>query len=154
MMAAGLKNKICVDRLTGILSSRDLFGGPNAGDDALEQTKLHHISKPGDLLIASGQRPSGIFLLLKGQATLLNGNGSRSSIEGLRTDDAPVFGMFESLAGSRSEMQLTAATECEVAIVREDDVLAMLHQRPDVCLRVAAAAGRAYMTAVNAIRDH
>jgi hypothetical protein len=154
MTAAESNKNHCVDRLTGILSSRDLFAGRDAGKGSFEQTYSHHISKPGDLMIAPGQRPTGIFLLLKGQATLVDGTGGKTPIEGFRSDHTPIFGMFEWLAGTRFDMQLTAATECEVATLGEDDVLAMLRQRPDVCLRVAAAAGHAYTMAVNAIRNN
>jgi CRP-like cAMP-binding protein len=138
----------CEIRLTGILSARDLSGFGSIGSSQRMRFE------PGEVVIERGKSPAGVFLLLNGQATLTGRSGRRLAIDAARSDAAPVFGMTECLAGSVSDMCLTAKTSCELAHIDEEDLIRLLLERPDICLRVAAAVGRSYAMAVHAIKDH
>ena len=154
-MTALLNKTICEKRLNGILSSQDIFRAGQPGDDITpDQIEKHNLVQPGDVVIAPGQRPDGILLLLGGQATMTGRSGRRLSIDGESGDAAPVFGALESLAGSDFEMKLTAETECDLAVILKGDLLDLLARDPDACLRLATAAGRAYTLAVKAIKNH
>ena len=92
------------------------------------------------------------MVLLAGKVTV-SSTGRRDVVVDAADDELPIFGVFEWLQGGVSQIQVIAAADCETEFINGDKFLVMLNERPDVCVRLAAAAGRAYTAAVKALRD-
>jgi hypothetical protein len=138
-------------RLNGIISSRDLHGDGAASDSIFADLDSDR-APAGDVVIAAGERLDGVLVLLSGQVTV-SCTGRRDFALKASGDDRPLFGVFEWLQGSTFHIEVAAAADCETAFVKGDKFLNMLTAHPDVCVRLAAAAGRAYTAAVKALRD-
>ena len=139
-------------RMHGILSSRDVF---RAGIDTRTIPRsVHRRAASGDVLIETGSKPTGIFLLLEGRAAFVVRSGRTLSIDVKHSDAIPIFGLLETLAGSTSAARLIATTDCDLVFLSEGDLADLLLHRPEISLKIAAAAGRSFAMALHAIKHH
>jgi CRP/FNR family transcriptional regulator, cyclic AMP receptor protein len=90
----------------------------------------------GTLLFREGHAARGVFLLCKGRVrlTVCSENGSRMSLRVATSGE--VLGLSAAVAGGRYEVTAEALEELQVAFVRRKDLLAFLHDHPEVCMQV------------------
>jgi signal transduction histidine kinase len=109
---------------------------------------------PGEVIVEQGQPPSGLRLLLEGEAQALLVEGERTEPVGLQL--APTWmGAIAVLTGKPLGVRMQARTACRLAVVDAEDFRRLAFAQPSVHRRVmeqvAPVTGR--VTAIEANRE-
>ena len=123
-------------------------------DETLLPTSRRFITMPGDVIFSSGQRPSDIFLIKRGQAVLSTENGSELVIDAGEGESTPAFGMLESLAGGKFGMTLRSLTKNEVCVIDTGEFVESVRHSPKLSFRLAEMLAGMYEQTVGLLKGH
>src|SRR3954468_18525622 len=114
----------------------DLFD--DTTDEELEQwaaVAKPQNAEPGDILVAQGEPPPGVLLLLEGTAQAQRSEGDRGDPVGRHY--APTWmGAIAALTEGPLRVQMRAETACRIALVETDDFRRLAMAQPPVHARV------------------
>ena len=91
-------------------------------------------------------------MISSGQVLLVHNDGSRVTIDA-DANAEPVFGMLESLSETTFDVELTTVTECEVSILKADEVFDHIRHIPALSFRLAEVVAALYVQTVRAARE-
>ncbi|HWC86150.1 MAG TPA: ATP-binding protein [Solirubrobacteraceae bacterium] len=135
------------------LRTVDLFDGLD--DDELAQwvpVARPRQAQPGEIIAEEGQEPTGMTLLLGGEALALMLDHGRSDPVGRQR--APTWiGAIAVLTGSPLGVRMQAETECRLAVVGAEDFRRLAFAQPSIHRRVMQAIAPV-MTRVTAIEQN
>ena len=102
---------------------------------AFEGTALVRRYRQGALVYRRGRAVRGVFLIRKGRARLLLGEGA-SGMALQVSGPGSVLGLGETVSGAPYEATVETLEPCEIAFLRREDFLAYLRQNCGLCLQL------------------
>lgn len=121
---------------TSEINVRQLFEGLS-GDAMrdLESIKVQHMHSPGSVLFQAGEDPTGIFVLVSGQACLsvTGAKGRRMVVRSVGAGG--VLGLSAAVSGEPYGVTAEVVALSEVAFIHRDEFLRFLQDHIDACYR-------------------
>lgn len=126
---------------------------PESVSRTLETITLSNSFPAGAMLFAEGQASRGIFAVLRGRVKLsVCARDGRTLI--LRIAEAgEVLGVASAIAGREYEATAETQEPCEIAFLRQSDVLRLMRTEGDFTLWVTQQVSRDYNATCREIRD-
>jgi CRP/FNR family transcriptional regulator, cyclic AMP receptor protein len=126
---------------------------PEAVKNTMDTVTLTNSLPAGAVLFAEGQSARGIFAILRGRVKLsVCARDGRTLI--LRIAEAgEVLGMASTIAGREYEATAEAQEPCEIAFIRQSDVLRLMRTQGDFTLWATQQISRDYNATCREIRD-
>jgi CRP/FNR family cyclic AMP-dependent transcriptional regulator len=104
---------------------------------ALNQIKLAAVFPEGAVIFVEGQTPRGIFMLCQGQAKLSTTSRDGKTFILRIAKPGEVLGLDAVMAGKPYELTAETMQPCQLNFVNREDLLRLLKQHSDACLRAA-----------------
>jgi CRP/FNR family transcriptional regulator, cyclic AMP receptor protein len=125
---------------------------PPAALRALESVK-HVSSYPeGALVFMEGQAARGVYIVCQGRAKLMTTNREGKTLILKIAGPGEVLGLHSVVAGTAHELTVETLQPCQLAFISREDMLRLLKEHGDVCLRAAQHISRDCQSAVEVIR--
>ena len=101
---------------------------------AFESTAQVRHYRPGTTVYRRGRPVRGVFLIQKGRARLLLGEGGGLALH--VAGAGSVLGLGETMSGSPYDATAETVEPCDIAFLRREDFLAYLRQNCGLCMQL------------------
>jgi CRP/FNR family cyclic AMP-dependent transcriptional regulator len=101
---------------------------------AFESTAQVRHYRPGTTVYRRGRPVRGVFLIQKGRARLLLGEGGGLALH--LAGAGSVLGLGEAISGSPYDATVETIEPCDIAFLRREDFLAYLRQNCALCMQL------------------
>jgi len=126
---------------------------PAAALRSLDRMK-HVTSYPeGALVLMEGQAARGAYVICQGRAKLMTTSREGKTLILKIAGPGEVLGLHSVVAGTAYELTVETLQPCQLAFVGRDDMLRLLKEHGEACLRAAQHLSQDCQSAVRAIRS-
>lgn len=105
---------------------------PQATLEQLAARAVRRLYARGEILIHQGDEGDALFILLRGQVSVLVGRDGGSTAEVARLEEGAFFGEMSLMTGERRSATIRAVTDCEVLVVSRADLRPILADSPEL----------------------
>ena len=135
--------------------ARDLFDALAAFRQKDLAPKANSVSfLPAVMVFHAGEKPGSIYLHISGRAVVLDGGSTDGSGDAYAVDANRVYGLIEVLSESSFHAGLRTITNCDFDIIRGEDFLEFIKDRPILTFRIATLIARLHRQTLREIRGH
>jgi len=120
---------------------------------SLEGMKHTTCYPEGALVLMEGQPSRGAYVICQGRAKLMTTNREGKTLILKIAGPGEVLGLHSVVAGTAYELTAETLQPCQVAFVGRDDLLRLLKEHGEACLRAAQHISRDCQSAVDALRS-
>jgi CRP/FNR family transcriptional regulator, cyclic AMP receptor protein len=124
-----------------------------ASIQALDQTKHASCFPEGSVIFLEGQEARGVYILCQGRAKLTTTNADGKSLILKIAEPGEILGLHSCISGRTHETTVETLQPSQLTFVRRDDLLRLLSEHPDACLRAAEHLANDCQAAYDVIRS-
>ncbi len=112
-----------------------------------DEVSLINVYPEGALLFSEGQLARGVYILLRGRVKLSVVSGEGRSLIVRIAESGDALGLTACVLGQPYELTAESLSPCQVAFIRQEDLLRLLRDDSEGCFRVAEQISREYRAA-------
>lgn len=104
----------------------------------LASTAVRRLYARGEILINQGEQGDSLFILRRGEVSVLVGRDGGSTAEVARLQEGAFFGEMSLMTGERRSATVRAVTDCEVLVVGKAELRPILDESPSLVESIGA----------------
>ena len=120
---------------------------------ALDQVGHASCFPEGSVVFLEGQEARGVYILCQGRAKLVTTNAEGKSLILKIAEPGEILGLHACIGGRAHEVTVETLQPSQLTFVRRDDLLRLLSEHPDACLRTAEHLANDCQAAYDLIRS-
>ena len=144
-----------IDHCTGCKLRNDNFfcALSQASIQSLDQAGHASCFPEGSVVFLEGQEARGVYILCQGRAKLVTTNADGKSLILKIAEPGEILGLHSCISGRAHEVTVETLQPSQLTFVRRDDLLRLLSEHPDACLRAAEHLANDCQAAYEVIRS-